>query len=575
MSSNRIADVELAHTPLPAPREESSDNVIGGVASGGVEVAGGFELELDDVQLVGRQGSDAQSSGSEFSEGGWRTSRHEEQLGGLTRAVKALAAVVLLALATSIFALALTLRGGSGSGGKEVHRIAFGSCSSYDNQDQPVWEDAVIPSAPDAWIWTGDFAYLDNPTVNCDELPGSPQCTCEADWLHQPPHSCMAGDLDHAASRLEMQLTNPGYRGFLEFMCPGHVARGLFPPPGGDPAVCPRAILGTYDDHDYGWNDGNKRLPHKSAMKQLFLDALGVAQGSPRRNRDRGIEWRHTLNEGTEHEIDVFLLDERYNRDPLPCEVRRGWCEKIVLPDPQHRKGAWCEDFLHGGEEGRGSCCGKDEAILHGYCLLPKAKKDPLYPWACDPLDARFGTEAVLLDEGTNMLRGPRVGDTVDVTAEAPFCDVLGRRQREWLAAALEESTARVKLVVSGSVLLGSPEGPGECSEDPTGATGATCFCSGDDMECYRGAQSNLLHTLARAPGCVVVLAGDYHYSDIKVVRGGNDTAYARTYQSQGLQHPLYQVMASGLTAGNPMATSRALSCSSFAQDRAGLRDHP
>ena len=60
MSSNRIADVELAHTPLPAPREESG-NVIGGVqASGGVEVAGGFELELDDMQLVGRQGSDTQ-----------------------------------------------------------------------------------------------------------------------------------------------------------------------------------------------------------------------------------------------------------------------------------------------------------------------------------------------------------------------------------------------------------------------------------------------------------------------------------------------------------------------------------
>ena len=38
---------------------------------------------------------------------------------------------------------------------------------------------------------------------------------------------------------------------------------GIFPPWGTDPSVCDRAIMGVYDDHDFGWNDGNMREPDK------------------------------------------------------------------------------------------------------------------------------------------------------------------------------------------------------------------------------------------------------------------------------------------------------------------------
>lgn len=51
---------------------------------------------------------------------------------------------------------------------------------------------------------------------------------------------------------------------------------------------------------------------------------------------------QYTLNEGdTGHEIDIFLLDERYNRDPLPCHVRRDYCEKLVLRNESSPKYAW------------------------------------------------------------------------------------------------------------------------------------------------------------------------------------------------------------------------------------------
>lgn len=78
--------------------------------------------------------------------------------------------------------------------------------------------------------------------------------------------------------------------------------------------------------------------------------------------------------------------------------------------------------------------------------------------------------------------------------------------QRAWLRRSLAASAAPLKIVVSGSVLLGSLT-----SVDPK--TGGTC--SGDDWGCYPAAQANVLSLLANSPssGCVVVLVGDYHYA--------------------------------------------------------------
>ena len=88
----------------------------------------------------------------------------------------AAAAAVIALLVLSLQQLQGTLRdarspdrGGPGAGGGRaatVSKIAFGSCTSYDMRPQPVWTNGVIPSAPDAWIWAGDMAYMDDPTIN-------------------------------------------------------------------------------------------------------------------------------------------------------------------------------------------------------------------------------------------------------------------------------------------------------------------------------------------------------------------------------------------------------------------------
>jgi hypothetical protein len=46
---------------------------------------------------------------------------------------------------------------------------------------------------------------------------------------------------------------------------------------------------------------------------------------------------------------------------------------------------------------------------------------------------------------------------TEDAQQDSPHCEVLGKGQRAWLRTALEESKAPLKLIVSGSVLLGNP----------------------------------------------------------------------------------------------------------------------
>lgn len=54
------------------------------------------------------------------------------------------------------------------------------------------------------------------------------------------------------------------------------------------------------------------------------------------------------------------------------------------------------------------------------------------------------------------------------------------------------------------------------CSQARKKHPAAYCKCY-DNFDCFQPAQRNLLHMFTTAPGCVVVLTGDFHFSDIKV----------------------------------------------------------
>lgn len=382
---------------------------------------------------------------------------------------------------------------------------------------------------------------------------------------------------------------------FLEFMCPGALAEGYFPPPGSDRSVCPRPILGTYDDHDFGWNNGNRREPDKKRFKDMFLDAIGEPAFSERRNSLRGAWGKETLIVGGDNaagsgrqsdgsasphtqsddslEVDVFLLDERYDREPLPCWTNRKYCEAVLqagAANGRNSRHAWCVDFLIGsngtggvGVDGvgtGGSCCRKDEEIFLGWCQDaredPSRQSHPLWAEACDVSSPAFGRRALALDpsDSSNIIvvAGSDSDSTwsseaseamgyIDTEQGAPFCDVLGRPQRSWLRNALAVSNAPLKLIVSGSVVLGNPVWQDRVvyTLDDNDAGKKTTvvnasFCSSDDMDCYAAAQAELLYLAATAGGCTLLLTGDYHWSDVKVLDATND---ASTYNLEPAIH--------------------------------------
>ncbi len=140
-----------------------------------------------------------------------------------------------------------------------LSRIAFGSCNKTD-KPQPVWE-AVLQSAPQLWIWTGDIIYADTT------------------------------DMTQMQRKYAQQKTQPAYQRLLE--------------------TCP--VIGVWDDHDYGWNNAGKEYPAKQQSQQQLLDFLDEPPGSPRRQQ-HGVYTSSTYGPPG-RQVKVILLDTRYHRD--------------------------------------------------------------------------------------------------------------------------------------------------------------------------------------------------------------------------------------------------------------------
>ncbi len=144
---------------------------------------------------------------------------------------------------------------------KEEFVIAFGSCNKVD-QPNPFW-GSVTHLRPDLWIWGGDNIYADT------------------------------ADMEAMKAMYEAQNAVPGYAQLLENT----------------------PVIGTWDDHDYGLNDGGTEFDKKAESQQLLLDFLGVPKDSPRREQE-GVYTVHSYKHQGQ-EIRVFVLDTRYFRTAL------------------------------------------------------------------------------------------------------------------------------------------------------------------------------------------------------------------------------------------------------------------
>ena len=139
--------------------------------------------------------------------------------------------------------------------------VAFGSCN-MPQEPNPFWDDILVDN-PDVWIWGGDIVYADT------------------------------DDVERLRTIYAMQDTIAGYAKL----------RNQVP------------IIGTWDDHDFGVNDGGSDFSIKAESQQVFLDFMGVPEDSERRNR-AGVYASHEY-EVPEGKVKIIVLDTRYFRSEL------------------------------------------------------------------------------------------------------------------------------------------------------------------------------------------------------------------------------------------------------------------
>lgn len=172
--------------------------------------------------------------------------------------------------------------------------IAFGSCNKSDMKNL-LWDD-IENANPDIWIWGGDNVYAD--TDNMEEL----------------------------RKAYDRQNKVKGYSKIKKTV----------------------PVIGTWDDHDYGINDGGVEFAAKKGSQQQFLDFMGVPKDSPRRIQE-GIYTTH--NYQTPYgAIKVIVLDTRYFRTALTPDMETDkrtrpntYGEGTVLGETQWK---WLEDTL-------------------------------------------------------------------------------------------------------------------------------------------------------------------------------------------------------------------------------------
>ncbi|MDG3581336.1 MULTISPECIES: alkaline phosphatase D family protein [Galbibacter] len=175
--------------------------------------------------------------------------------------------------------------------------IAFGSCNKQGEQNL-LWDD-VLANKPAVWIWGGDNIYSD--TDNVREM--------RKDY--------------------EEQRYQDGYKEIKKHM----------------------DIIGTWDDHDYGVNDGGADWKMKKEAQELFLNFMDVPKHDPRRSQE-GVYNAKTYHT-TAGDVKVIVLDTRYFRSPLTKNL--GDDGKRFMPNPKgvgtilgEKQWAWLANELNG-----------------------------------------------------------------------------------------------------------------------------------------------------------------------------------------------------------------------------------
>lgn len=146
--------------------------------------------------------------------------------------------------------------------------IAFGSCNKQYMTNK-LWSE-ISKHQPNLWIWGGDNVYAD--TANPQKL----------------------------LKAYQQVLQDSNYQNLVQ----------------------KTQIMATWDDHDYGKNDGGTEFKGKKMAQQKFLDFLGVPKSDVRR-KQAGVYHAQDFLTAKGH-IKVIVLDTRYFRTSLLKSRQKG-----------------------------------------------------------------------------------------------------------------------------------------------------------------------------------------------------------------------------------------------------------
>lgn len=186
-----------------------------------------------------------------------------------------------------------------------LDRIAFGSCYNPDRGGGEMWR-LIHSFAPDQLILLGDQFYADM-------------------------------RVDFSKRKSNLSVITEEYNKFTtdkEWIKLSHSVKSW---------------SATFDDHDYGMNNGDKMFRHRNASQDLFWQFVGSSPFNERGERKSGVYSSRTVSVdvgGGAHSPFVYkiiLLDSRSNKDPagtkngdfLGAEQWNWLAEQLMDPAPQ------------------------------------------------------------------------------------------------------------------------------------------------------------------------------------------------------------------------------------------------
>lgn len=172
--------------------------------------------------------------------------------------------------------------------------LAFGSCNNQ-NVPNTMWKE-ILKNNPDMFVWGGDIVYSDT------------------------------HDMKFMRKNYLQQKNDSAYQNFINLV----------------------PVMGTWDDHDYGKNDGGVEYDKKDSVQQIFLDFFDIDSLDKRRQQP-GVYHSKKIDIG-ENSIKIIILDSRYFRSKLTTDpsgakryIPNNYGKGTILGDKQWK---WIENEL-------------------------------------------------------------------------------------------------------------------------------------------------------------------------------------------------------------------------------------